>query len=199
MEVDNNDMKDFCKSYNLKSLVRVPTCFKNPENLSCIDLILTNSPYSFHSSCVIETGLSDFQKMKQKIITYRNFKLFSGELYKEDLVFDLPIKSSIRKIEKVPRDLQIRSRYASCKKIFMNKELSKAIITRTRLRNKFIRNRRAENRENFNKQHTYCVLLVRKSKREFYGNLNEKNVTDNKTFWKAMKLSFQVKQRTATK
>ena len=139
MEVDNNDMKDFCKSYNLKSLVRVPTCFKNPENLSCIDLILTNSPYSFHSSCVIETGLSDFhkmavavmkasfQKMKQKIITYRNFKLFSGELYKEDLVFDLPNKSSIRKIEKVPRDLQIRSRYASCKKIFMNKELSKAI------------------------------------------------------------------------
>ena len=211
MEVDNNDMKDSCKSYNLKSLVRVPTCFKNPENLSCIDLILTNSPYSFHSSCVIETGLSDFhkmavavmkasfQKMKQKIITYRNFKLFSGELYKEDLVFDLPNKSSIRKIEKVPRDLQIRSRYASCKKIFMNKELSKAIITRTRLRNKFIRNRRAENRENFNKQHTYCVLLVRKSKREFYGNLNEKNVTDNKTFWKAMKLSFQVKQRTATK
>ena len=138
---------------------------------------------------------ASFQKMKQKIIAYRNFKLFSSELYKEDLVFDLPNKSSIRKIEKV---LQRRSRYASCKKIFMNKELSKAIITRTRLRNKFIRNRRAENRENFNKQHTYCVLLVRKSKREYYGNLNEKNVTDNKTFWKAMKLSFQVKQRTAT-
>ena len=26
--------------------------------------------------------------------------------------------------------------------------------------------------------------LVRKSKREYYGNLNENNVTDNKTFWK---------------
>ena len=34
VEVDNNDMKDFCKSYDLKSLVRVPTCFKNLENWS---------------------------------------------------------------------------------------------------------------------------------------------------------------------
>ena len=30
--------------------------------------------------------------------------------------------------------------------------------------------------------------LVRKLKREYYGNLNEKNVTDNKTFWKTVKL-----------
>ena len=93
VEVDYNGMEDFCKSYNLKSLVRVPTCFKNPENPSCIDLILTNSPYSFQSSCVIETGLShfhkitvavmkvSFQKIKPKIITYRNYKLFSNELY----------------------------------------------------------------------------------------------------------------------
>ena len=28
---------------------------------------------------------------------------------------------------------------------------------------------------------------MRKSKREYYGNLNEKNVTDNKTFWKTVK------------
>ena len=42
VEVDN-DMKEFCKSYSLKSLVQVPTCFENPENPSCIDLILRNS------------------------------------------------------------------------------------------------------------------------------------------------------------
>ena len=106
MKVDDNCMRDFCKSYNLKSLVRVPTCFKNPENLSCIDLILTNSAYSFQSLCVIETGLSDFhkmtvavmkesfqKKMKPKIITYRNYKLFSNELYKEDLIFELSNES----------------------------------------------------------------------------------------------------------
>ena len=94
VEVDDNDMKNFCKSCNLKNLIRVLTCLKNPENPSCIDLILTSSPYSFQSSCVIGTGLSDFhkmtvagikasfQKMKPKIITYRNYKLLSNELYK---------------------------------------------------------------------------------------------------------------------
>ena len=71
--------------------------------------------------------------------------------------------------------------------LFMNKEFSKAIMTRTRLRNKFLRNRTTKNREIFNKQRNYCVHLVRKSKRECYGDLNEKNVTDNKTFWKTVK------------
>ena len=55
--------KDFCDSYGFKSLIKVPTCFKNPENPSCIDLILTNNPLSFQSSGVIETGLSDFHKL----------------------------------------------------------------------------------------------------------------------------------------
>ena len=56
-------MRTFSESYTLSSLIKEPTCYKNPQNPSCIDLILTNSPYSFQSSCVIETGLSDFQMM----------------------------------------------------------------------------------------------------------------------------------------
>ena len=103
VEVDNNDTKDFCKNYNLKNLFIVPACFKNPENPSCIDLILTNSLYYFQSSSVIETGLSDFHKMavqvmkasfqnmKLKTITHRNYELFSNKLYKEDLAFEHPM------------------------------------------------------------------------------------------------------------
>ena len=56
-------MKTFSESYTLSSLIKEPPCYKNPQNPSCIDLILTNSPYSFQNSCVIETGLSDFQMM----------------------------------------------------------------------------------------------------------------------------------------
>ena len=56
-------MESFCESFRFKSLIKDPTCLKNPENPSCIALILTNSPYSFQHSCVIETGLSDFHKM----------------------------------------------------------------------------------------------------------------------------------------
>ena len=56
-------------SYNLKSLVKQKTCFKNPDNPSCIDLILTNSPRSFQVSSVFETGLFDFYKLTTSLKT----------------------------------------------------------------------------------------------------------------------------------
>ena len=69
----------------------------------------------------------------------------------------------------------------------MNQELSKAIMTRSRLRNKFLKNRTIENKRKYTKQRNYCVHLLRKSKKDYYGNLNEKSVTDNRTFWKTVK------------
>ena len=48
---------------NLKIVIKDPTCYKNPSKSSCIDLLLTNKPRSFKHSCVIETVLSDFQRM----------------------------------------------------------------------------------------------------------------------------------------
>ena len=38
--------------YNLKSLVKVPTCYKNPNNPICIDLILANKPHCFQNTTV---------------------------------------------------------------------------------------------------------------------------------------------------
>ena len=40
-------LTSLCESYNLKSIIKQPTCFKNPKKPSCIDLILTNTPKSF--------------------------------------------------------------------------------------------------------------------------------------------------------
>ena len=51
-------MMAFCDSYSLKSLVKEPNSFKNPENPLCINLMLTNSANSFQNSCAMETGLS---------------------------------------------------------------------------------------------------------------------------------------------
>ena len=55
-----------------------PVCYKNPENTSCIDLILTNSPRSFEDSCVVEAGLSDFHRIVVTIIkiTFDRFLLW---------------------------------------------------------------------------------------------------------------------------
>ena len=33
VEMKNRDMEEFCKDYNLKSFIQVPTCYKSPNNL----------------------------------------------------------------------------------------------------------------------------------------------------------------------
>ena len=97
-DVNQSCMTALCESYNLSSLTKEPTCYKNPQNPLCIDLILTNSPYSFQNSCVIETGLSDFDKMtvtvtktsyeklKPRIINYRNYKNFCNDIFQKILL-----------------------------------------------------------------------------------------------------------------
>ena len=59
-------------------------------------------------------------------------------------------------------------------------------MLRTNLRNKFLKNRSNENK-NYVKQRNHCVSLLRKTKREYYSNLDEKKICDNKTFWKIVK------------
>ena len=74
---------------------------------------------------------------------------------------------------------------------FMNKTLSKAIMLI--LRNKFLKNRSNENKTNYVKQRNHCVSLLRKTKREYYSNLDEQKICDNKTFWKIVKLMLSKK------
>ena len=59
----NTYIKNFCDNFGFTNLIKEPACFKNPENPSCTDLLLTNRPRTFQNSCAIETGLSDFHKM----------------------------------------------------------------------------------------------------------------------------------------
>ena len=56
-------MQSFCETYDSKSLIKQPTCYNNPGSPTCIDLILMNVPHSFQSTCIIETGQSDFHLM----------------------------------------------------------------------------------------------------------------------------------------
>ena len=75
--------------FEFKNLIKDAKFYKNPENASCIDIILTNNHNSFQSSGVIETGLSDFhkipvpvikttfEKLEPNIIHYRDYRTFS--------------------------------------------------------------------------------------------------------------------------
>ena len=94
-ETSETPLRNFCNLYKLKNLVRQPTCFKNPDNLSCIDLFLTNCSRSFQETQVIETGLSDFHKMNLTVLkmffTKQKMRPFSTGIIKN------LITSSLRK------------------------------------------------------------------------------------------------------
>ena len=53
VEVSEMSMKDFCDIYSFKNLIKERTCFKNPTNPKCIDLLLSNRHRSFQNLCVI--------------------------------------------------------------------------------------------------------------------------------------------------
>ena len=69
----------------------------------------------------------------------------------------------------------------------MIKVLSKSIMERTRSRNTFLKNTIVANKLAYTKQGNFCVSLLRKVKWEYFANLNEKNITDNRKFWQTVK------------
>ena len=69
----SNEMKDFCQMYHLQKLIIEPTCFKNANNSSSIDVILANRKRCFHDSMTIETWMSDHHKMILTVLKF-NFK-----------------------------------------------------------------------------------------------------------------------------
>ena len=69
---------------------------------------------------------------------------------------------------------------------FMTKELRKAIMNRSKLRNKFLKTRNGVFRRRFNHQRNFCVSLLRKIKRRFFGKLDHRAVSHNRKFWKTV-------------
>ena len=82
---------------------------------------------------------------------------------------------------------------------FMNKLLSRAHMKRTRLRNCYSKNRSEQNRLSYVKQCNYCVSLLRKTKKDYYANLNVKDIVNNKQFWRAVKPLFSDKTKSNEK
>ena len=99
-------MRKFCETYNLKNLIKNPTCFKNIDNPSCIALILANHYKCLQDSNFFETRFSDihnltylalksyFLKQGPGIIKYRDYAKFSNNKFRAELVKVLSFKSS---------------------------------------------------------------------------------------------------------
>ena len=72
IEMEEQQIKDFCDNYSLKSLIRQPTCYKNPSNPTWIDLILTNAPQKFQRDRTVWFPFNDsdrYEKDFQEIET----------------------------------------------------------------------------------------------------------------------------------
>ena len=87
-EINKQHMQLFYDNYSLKSLIRQPTCYMNFGKPTCIDLILTNMPRSFHPM-TLTVMRKNFKKIKPRIINYRSYNNFSNEYYRKCLFNEL--------------------------------------------------------------------------------------------------------------
>ena len=75
----------------------------------------------------------------------------------------------------------------------MTGKLSKAIMKRSKLRNRFLKEKSEVSRKAYNIQRNYCVNLLRKTKREYFANIKINNIADNNKFWQTVKPLFSDK------
>ena len=63
---------------------------------------------------------------------------------------------------------------------FMNKELNKSIMIRSRLRNRYFKSPSILNRNAYKFQRKVCTELSSKQKRDYFNDLDTKLISDNK-------------------
>ena len=96
MTTSNPILSQFLDTFTLSPLSIDPTCFKNSENPSCIDFLLTNFKPSFLKT-VFETGICDHHKMISTIMKihfkrespktkyYRDYRRFDIDYFISEL------------------------------------------------------------------------------------------------------------------
>ena len=75
----------------------------------------------------------------------------------------------------------------------MTKDLNKAIMKRSKLRNTFLKEKSYSARKTYTSQRNICVNLLRKTKKNYFANLDVNSITDNRKFWQTVKPLFSNK------
>ena len=145
------------------------------------------------------------KKLKARVINYRSYKHFSNEVFRENLLAKLSQQTFVNNdygfkefcnitLKTLDKYALRKTKHARGNQMpFVTEDLSKNIMKRSRLRNKYLKSNNEENRKLYDKQRNYCVSLLRKTKKAYYENLDDRNVSDNKLFWKTVKLSLSEK------
>ena len=156
---------------------------------------------SFQNSSTIELGLSDYHKMTVTVmkhyfpkltssrIRYRNFKQFNNVSFRKKVIPELEsLGENISLFMKHLNEMApMKEKYVRANNAqFINKVLGKAIMNRSRLRNRFLRNPNRINENNYKRQENFVVNLMRREKKRYYENIDPRNISDNKKFWKTI-------------
>ena len=164
----SSHFSDLKNTHNLSNLVKSATCFTSSKG-TLLDVLLTNKPKSFQKTFVCETGLSDchklvatifrstFIKLPPKVVKYRSYKnfdkskfchdldqfLIKGYIYKAKDPYNKLTNILYNTLEKhAPlKSKAVRGNQAS----LINKELSKAIMEKSRLGSRYLKYRSREN------------------------------------------------------
>ena len=117
-----------------------------------------------------------FEKLKTNIIHYRNYRKFSNDKFRENLISRLSTENTRVDCNGMEKFLQIciktldelapqKKKYSRGNYMpFINKTIKKAFTTRSRLRNTYLKNRSDNNKREYNKIRNYCVSLLQKTK-----------------------------------
>ena len=81
----------------------------------------------------------------------------------------------------------------------MTKTLKKATMHGSKFKNIYNKKRTNDNWTNYKKQRNLCVNLLRKTKADYFQNLNIRDLSDNKKFWKTIKPYFTNKRLNSKK
>ena len=200
-------LKNLCDSFSFRNLIKAKTCFTKTSE-SSLDVILTNKPRSFFHSLSVETGSdvhtmvctmmrSHTTRLKPIKIQYRNYKYYNEETFHRELASldlisdetdpDKMYSSFIQNFADVfNRHAPLKSKYIRGNNApFMNKELGKAIMKRSMLRNAFNKNKNDHNWKLFSRQRNLCNKIKRKAKRSYFHKLSKN--PEPKEFWSIVK------------
>ena len=114
----------------------------------------------------INTMRSNFEKQMPKVISYRNYKHFDNGRFRNNSLIEFMKKGFLNLkckefetilLKTLEAHAPMRKRYICANNSpFMNKELCKAIMVRSRLCNKFLKSKTEDSKMAYNKQRN-CV------------------------------------------
>ena len=202
--------------FNMQNIVKDPTCFKGTPSL--IDVIITSNSRRMGKVLNFNCWLSDYHnliatctridmpKSKKQVITYRSYKHFNDDAFKEDIkriplsvpevfddVSDRHWAYNQLVMSVVDEHAPVKKRFVAKNCAHMNHDLRKAIFRKRVTRNRYLKNKRNSMLwEEYRKARNEYVKINRQSMINYFKKQCASGA-QSKPFWDAIKPYFSDK------